>query len=134
MTMWGPAAGRFGGTVFVPGQSATGLPVPHVSTASATVDPSGLFVAILGTPGSGVAWHVTRMVLQGPAAVAVVTVGDRRSPSAIADATAHGSFDVGEFVQPIIVPSGNELAVVWQGVTDASTPGTVRAEYMEVQS
>lgn len=92
---------------------------------------AGKVRAAFGPPRAGVAWSVTRCVVQNNiSGRAFAYVGEER-PENVIDGTNSGTFDVKDQGQPWYVPEGQALLIVWQGATAGAT-ATARIEYQEI--
>lgn len=142
----GPEGGRFGYYPDPPRASSAGagsgpatinaLPRVNPVTAVRLTSDTSKLVADCGAPAAGLMWSIRRMSVQGPALTrALVYVGDYNSPSSWVNGTNSGDLDETECVQPIIVPTGQKLYLVWTlkagGAFPAGTVATVRVEYDE---
>lgn len=82
------------------------------------------------TPAPGKAWLVRRVTVQNTVfGQAFVYVGDKQ-PQNIVSGTRTGTFDENDTSQPIFVPEGSPVLIVWTGATTGSAWG--RIEYVEV--
>lgn len=103
---------------------------PFISVVTGAVV-GGKVRATFGPPRSGVAWSVTRCVVQNNVSGrAFAYVGEER-PENVIDGTNSGTFDVKDQGQPWYVPEGQALLIVWQGSTGGAT-ATARIEYLEI--
>ena len=132
----GPDGGVFYGLPYTPGAAGAGgvgaaAAQPQVAAVQASVQPvngSPQLVATLGPVPPSSLWLVRRITVQASAACSAYVYVGGLLPANIVSGTASGDFDENDTNQPIIVPCGQELAVVW---TLASGTALARVEYQQ---
>ena len=119
--VYGPEGGAFTGYAYIPpttdgpagAASNTAGARPLVAYAAARVV-AGQLVAVLGPPGTGTAWEVRRITVQSSALAtsAYVYVGTI-DPQNLTSGTSSGHFDENDCNEPLFVPEGTALTIVW---------------------
>lgn len=115
--------------------TAEGATRQTVLAARAELDEVGRLVVRFAGRDRG--YLVRRMVVQGVAGTAARVYAGEPDPLNLADGTNAGAADVADYAQPLYVPEGLPLVVVWansDGTTPADPDGltTARIEIQDV--
>lgn len=126
----------FGGSRYYPpadgltvSDTTPALPARPVVIAQKALIVSGALRCTF-TPAPGKAWLVRRITVQNTKfGQAFVYVGDNQ-PQNVVSGTRTGTFDENDTSQPIFVPEGSPLLVIWTSATNGVA--WARIEYVEV--
>lgn len=130
-------ANSFGGDRYFP--PAAGAPTGEQTAAQLPIRPTRdvqIAALVAGalrctfTPAAGKAWLVRRITVQADiTGRAFVYEGDAQRQN-IVSGTRSGTFDENDTRQPIFIPEGSQMLVIWPSA--ASGFASARIEYVEV--
>lgn len=107
--------------------NSAGLARPGVATLTSQADYDGRLAALWTPPGGGDAW-ITRIRVNCDVACTAWVYFNSRTPANLITGTYAGGLDEYDAAQPIWVPDGTKVLIVWD--TQRAVSAHARIEYV----